>query len=44
MQPCEEFPTEGTEEPIYNRCDSEVSSSSDEDLDVDVSDDETSKN
>ena len=43
MEPCEEFPAEGTEEPIYNSCGSEVSSSSDEDLDVDVNDDETSK-
>ena len=36
MEPCEEFPTEGTEEPIYN-------SSSDEDLNVDVNEEETSK-
>ena len=43
MEPCEEFPAEGTEEPIYNSCGSEVSSSSDEDIDVDVNDDETSK-
>ena len=43
MEPCEEFPTEGTEEPIYNSSDSEVNSSSDEDLDVDVNEEETSK-
>ena len=43
MEPCEEFPTEGTEEPIYNSSDSEVNSSSDEDLDMDVNEEETSK-
>ena len=43
MEPCEEFPTEGTEEPIYNSSDSEGNSSSDEDLDVDVNEEETSK-
>ena len=43
MEPCEEFPTEGTEEPIYNSSNSEVNSSSDEDLDVDVNEEETSK-
>ena len=44
MEPCVEFPTEGTEEPIYNSSDSEVNSSSDEDLDMDVNEEETSKN
>ena len=43
MEPCEEFPTEGTKEPIYNSSDSEVNSSSDEDLDVNVNEEETSK-
>ena len=43
MEPCEEFPTEGTEEPIYNSSNSEVNSSIDEDLDVDVNEEETSK-
>ena len=42
MEPCEEFPTEGTEESIYNSSDIEVNSSNDEDLDVDVNK-ETSK-
>ena len=43
MEPYEEFPTERTEEPIYNSSDSEVSSS-DEDLDLDLNEEETSKN
>ena len=43
MEPCEEFPTEGTEESIYNSSDIEVNSSNDEDLDVDVNKEETSK-
>ena len=43
MEPCEEFLTEGTEKPIYNSSGSEVNSSSDEDLDVDVNEEETSK-
>ena len=43
MEPCEEFPAEGTEEPIYNSSDSEVNRSSDEDLDVDVNEEETSE-
>ena len=43
MEPCEEFPAEGTEQPICNSSDSEVNSSSDEDLDVDVNEEETSE-
>ena len=42
MEPCEEFPAEGRKEPIYNSSDSEVNRSSDEDLDVDVNEEETS--
>ena len=39
----EEFPSEWTEEPIYNSSDSEVNSSRDKDLDVYVNEEETSK-